>query len=336
MKKIYLLLLIIVAGTGTALAQQQYELAQYFQNPQALNPAFTGIEKYWQANVGYRKLWAGSSYAPEQGFVSFNGSIYKPDIKLNAIRISRPEAYEENLTDREYRKLNARHGLGIYYGYIANTLTTDDQGQATYAYHLPLSRKINISAGVGVAYVSTYLSEGNYKVRQQQDLIYQDLMQSGVRKRQMTVNTGVALYSDRFYAGYSSTKMAFLKNTTDEDYQDQINYVEHTINVGYQLPLSHTVRLQPSMLVQYDRLMEAAVYGNVKVRYKEIFWAGVSYRNKEAYGIMTGFLLNDRLSMGYAYEQNINEFDPAHNGNHELVLGYRFFRKGYRVNSYFW
>jgi type IX secretion system PorP/SprF family membrane protein len=336
MKKIYLLFVMMIAAAGTVSAQQQYELTQFFQNPQALNPAFTGIEKYWQTNVGYRKLWAGSDYAPQQGFISLNGSFYKPDLRLNSIRISRPEAYEENLSNKEYRRLNARHGLGLYYGYIGNSVTTDDQGQLTYAYHMPLTRKLNVSAGAGVAYLTTYLTPGGYKVRQQQDLIYQDLMQTGVRKRQATINTGLSMYGNNFYVGYSTTRMAFLKGTTDELHQDQVNYIEHTINAGYQLPLSHSLRLQPGLLIQYDRLMQAAVYGNVKVRYNELLWAGISYRNKEAYGLMMGFLLSDHLSMGYAYEQNIYEFDAAHNGNHELVLGYRFFRKGYKATSYFW
>ena len=336
MKKIYLFLIILMASLGPVAAQQQFELAQYFHNPHALNPAFTGIEKYWQVNAGYRKLWAGSEFAPSQTFASVNGSFYKPDIRLNSIRISRPEAYEENLSNKEYRKMNARHGLGAYYGYITNGEAQDDQAQITYAYHMPLTRKLSLSAGAGLAYANAYLRGGRYEVRHTADYIYEGLQQTHALKRQLSINTGVALYSDRFYAGYSTTRLAFLEGTNDDTFDKPINYVVHSISVGYQMYLSPNLRLQPAMLVNYDRMKQASVYGNVKVRYKELVWAGVSYRNKEAYGLMVGFLLNDNLSLGYAYEQNVNEFDPAHNDNHELVLGYRFFRKGYRVNGYFW
>jgi type IX secretion system PorP/SprF family membrane protein len=336
MKKIYLILVMMVAVAAPVAAQQQYELTQFFQNPQALNAAFTGIEKYWQINAGYRKVWAGSEFAPSQSFVSFNGSFYKPDLRLNSIRISRPEAYEDNLSNKEYRKLNARHGLGGYYGYVTNGMSVDDQGSLTYAYHLPITRSISMSAGAGVAYMNTYLSAGTYYVRHTKDYIYQNLTSEYARKRELAINTGVAIYGSRFYAGYSTTRLAFLKNTTDDIYQEPVNYVAHTINAGYQLYLSPNLRLQPSILMAYDRLREASVYGNVKFKYKEFIWAGASYRNKEAYGMMVGFLLSDHLSMGYAYEQNTFEFDAAHNNNHEVVLGYRFFRKGYRVNSYFW
>ena len=336
MKKIYLLLILAVICAGPLSAQQQFELAQYFQNPQALNPAFTGIEKFWQANVGYRKLWAGSEFAPSQNFVSVNGSFYKPDIRLNSIRISRPEAYEENLSNKEYRKMNARHGLGAYYGYITNGVSMDDQAQITYAYHMPLTRKLSMSVGTGLAYANTYLSGGQYDVRHTQDYIYQGLQRTHSFKRQMSINTGLALYGSRFYAAYSTTRLAFLKGTNDDTFDMPVNYVVHSISAGYQLYLSPNVRLQPGILMNYDRMKEATAYGNVKVRYKEIVWAGVSYRNQEAYGIMAGFLLNDHLSLGYAYEQNVYSFDPAHNDNHEVVLGYRFFRKGYRVNGFFW
>lgn len=335
MKKIYLLLLLI-ACAGPLAAQQQFELAQYFQNPHALNPAFTGIEKYWQTSVGYRKLWAGSEYAPTQTFASVNGSFYKPDLRLNSIRISRPEAYEENLSNKEYRKLNARHGLGAYYGYISNGKSLDDQGAITYAYHMPLTRRLSLSAGTGVAFVNTYLQGGAYQVRHSADYVYEGLQQSHSLKRQLSVNTGISLYSDRFYAGYSTTRLAFLQGSNDDVFDEPVNYVVHSMAAGYQLYLSPNLRLQPAVLLNYDRMKEATVYGNVKVRYKELVWAGISYRNKEAFGIMAGFLLNDHLSFGYAYEQNVYEFDPAHNDNHELVLAYRFFRKGYRVNGYFW
>lgn len=336
MKTIYLFLIISFSLTAPLAAQQQFELSQYFQNPHALNPAFSGIEKFWQANVGYRKLWAGSDLAPTQAFASVNGSFYKPDIRLNAIRISRPEAYEENLSNREYRKMNARHGLGAYYGYIGNDRSLDDQGTITYAYHLPLTRKVSMSVGTGVAYANTYLTGGAYHVRKPEDLVYNQLQQTYSVKRQMSINTGVALYTNRFYAGYSTTSLAFLRGVNDDQFEKPINYVVHSITAGYQLNLSHSLRLQPAILMNYDRQQEASAYGNVKLRYKELIWAGVSYRNKEAYGLLVGFLLSDHLNLGYAYEQNVYEFDPAHNGNHELVLGYRFFRKGYRVNGYFW
>ncbi len=336
MKKIYFLLLLIIACAGPLAAQQQFELAQYFQNPHALNPAFTGIEKYWQANVGYRKLWAGSEFAPTQAYTSVNGSFYKPDIRLNSIRISRPEAYEENLSNREYRKMNARHGLGAYYGYITNGISIDDQAGLTYAYHMPLTRKLSMSVGTGVTYAKAYLTGGRYEVRDANDYVYEGLQQNHALKRQMSINTGVSIYGDRFYLGYSTTSLAFLQGTNDDTFEDPINYVVHAFSAGYQLQLGPNVRLQPSILMNYDRMKEASAYGNVKVRYKELIWAGVSYRNQEAFGLLTGFLLNDHLSLGYAYEQNVNEFDAAHNGNHEVVLGYRFFRKGYRVNGYFW
>ena len=336
MKNIYLFLLISFSFAAPLAAQQQYELTQYFQSPNALNPAFTGIEKYWQANVGYRKLWAGSELAPTQAFTSVNGSFYKPDIRLNAIRISRPEAYEENLSNKEYRKMNARHGLGAYYGYISNGTSLDDQGSITYAYHMPLSRKLSMSVGTGVAYANTYLTGGIYHVRTAIDFKYEKLQQTYAVKRQMSINTGVAVYTNRFYAGYSSTSLAFLSGTNDDAFENPINYVKHSITAGYQLELSHSLRLQSAILMNYDRLHQASAYGNVKLRYKELIWAGVSYRNKEAYGMMVGFLLNDHLNLGYAYEQNVFQFDAAHNGNHEVVLGYRFFRKGYRVNGYFW
>ncbi|MBW3544973.1 MAG: type IX secretion system membrane protein PorP/SprF, partial [Bacteroidetes bacterium] len=119
-------------------------------------------------------------------------------------------------------------------------------------------------------------------------------------------------------------------------FQEPTNYVVHSLAAGYQLYLSPNVRLQPGMLMNYDRMKEASVYGNIKVRYKELVWAGVSYRNREAFGLLAGFLLNDHLSLGYAYEQNVYAFDPAYNGNHEVVVGCRFFRKGYPVNGYFW
>jgi type IX secretion system PorP/SprF family membrane protein len=336
MKKIYILLFVfsMLAGTN-GFAQQQYHLSQYFQHPQALNPALSGIDDFWKINAGYRKQWMGIEHAPQVYFLSFNGVFKKPDIRLNSLRISRPEAYEEQETDEAYRSRNRKHGLGGFISQNEMGHLRITSGLLSYAYHIPLTRSLNMSVGLAAAYSSNAFLPRNYHVRQEDDARYLDLMRGSVNQSYFDVNAGAMLYGKQFYFGYSATQLVLVNATSAEEFADPTTYVNHYAMLGYQLDLSRKVKLQPSILVRYDRLQEAHFDANLKLRFDDLVWAGVSYRNKEAMAAMFGLVLNRDVTLGYAYEQSVGEFNMHNNGTHEVVLGLRLGNR-YNKTPYFW
>lgn len=338
MKKIYILLLFVVCSMLSgqrAFGQQPYQLSQYFQHPHAINPSLSGIDDFWKVNVGYRQQWTGIEDAPEVYFLSFNGVFKKPDVRMNSVRISRPEAYEEQETDEVYRKRKQKHGLG---GFMSRNemgnyrITT---GLLSYAYHIPLSRKLSMSVGMAGSFTNNGFKGGSYHVRTPNDEVYEALLNGDINQTYYDLNIGATIYGKKFYAGYTATQLVMARTSSSRELADATTYIHHYAMVGYQLSLSRQLVLQPSILVRYDQLQDARFDANVKLRFDDLIWAGVAYRNKEAIAGMFGLVVNKEVTLGYAYEQNTGEFNIRNSGTHEVVLGIRLGNK-YRKMPYFW
>lgn len=336
MKKIYIFLFLwgVLAVAGLS-AQQQYQLSQYFQHPHAINPSLSGIDDFWKINVGYRQQWSGLEGAPEVYFLSFNGVFKKPDIRMNSVRISRPEAYEELETDEAYRRRMRKHGLGGFVSQMEMGQFRITTGLATYAYHLPLNRKLNLSVGVAAAFTSNGFNQHEYNPRTTNDQVYKALIAGDINQTYMDLNIGTTLYGKSFYLGYSATQLVMARTSSSDEFADPTTYINHYGMLGYQLNLSRQVILQPSLLIRYNELNDANFDANVKLRFDDLIWAGVSYRNKQAVAGMFGLVVNKRVTLGYAYEQSTGEFNIQNNGTHEVVLGIRLNNKYGRM-PYFW
>lgn len=336
MKKIYILLFIGCLFAGQELhAQQPYQLSQYFQNPHAINPSLSGIDDFWKVNIGYRQQWAGVEDAPQVYFLSFNGVFKKPDIRMNSVRISRPEAYEEQETDEAYRKRMRKHGFG---GFLSRNEMGNyriTHGLLSYAYHIPLNRHLSMSVGVSAALSNNGFNRTGYQVRNPNDEVYRALISGDVHQTYYDLNAGTTLYGKNFYIGYAATQLVMARSSSSDEVAEATTYTNHYAMVGYQLNLSPQLMLQPSVMVRYDQLQEARFDANVKLRFDDLIWAGVSYRNKEAIAGMFGLVVNKDVTLGYAYEQNTGEFNIENNGTHEVVLGIRLSNRN-RKMPYFW
>lgn len=338
MKKRYILLLMGFMLCGQELlAQQQYQLSQYFQHPHAINPSLSGIDDFWKVNLGYRQQYSGMEGidSPETYFISFNGVFKKPDIRMNSVRISRPEAYEEQETDKAYSKRMRKHGFG---GFLSQDRFAGYQitsGLLSYAYHIPLSRKLSMSVGFAGTVDNFGYTAQNYHVRTLIDDVYEAISAGRVNQTTYNLNVGSTLYGKNFYLGYAATQLILAETTSDDALDVPTTYINHYAMVGYQLNLSPQLMLQPSVMVRYDKLQEARFDANVKLRFDDLIWAGVSYRNKEAIAGMFGLVVNKDVTLGYAYEQNTGEFNIENNGTHEVVLGIRLSNKN-RKMPYFW
>ncbi len=339
MKKIYIIVLILIAllagPGGYAQERQQYRFSQYFLQPHAMNPSFSGIEDFWNINAGYRKQWAGLEESPEVYFVSFNGVFRKPDYRMNSVRISRPEAYEEQETDEAYRKRMRKHGLGGFLSNMEMGRFRIMSGLLSYAYHIPLDRKLNLAVGVAAAFTNNGFGKGAYNVRTENDALYLAMISGGVNSTLYDVNVGATLYGEKFYLGYSATQLVMATTTSDEELDKPVSYVHHYAMVGYQMDLSYKLKLQPGILLRYDQQQEARFDANIKLRYDDLFWVGTTYRNKESIAGLFGLVLNKDVTLGYSYEVNTGAFNIENSGTHEVVLGLRLGNK-YRKSPYFW
>ncbi|MFN7275416.1 MAG: PorP/SprF family type IX secretion system membrane protein, partial [Bacteroidota bacterium] len=133
-------------------AQQRPYYTQYILNNFIINPAVAGIENYWDVKASHRAQWVGLPDAPVTTYLTIHGPLRKSDFDRNTAttvraRGSNPrgEAYWKDYTAPE-----PHHGVGF-------TVLNDQTGPlnrfaayGSYAYHLPLSARTTLSAGVSV------------------------------------------------------------------------------------------------------------------------------------------------------------------------------------------
>jgi type IX secretion system PorP/SprF family membrane protein len=143
-------------------AQQRPQYTQYVFNNYLLNPAVSGIENYTDFRAGYRSQWSGLEGAPVTSYVSVNAPLGSNFIEGDATSLSSgsDNPLSRSFT-RNYMAAEPHHGIGLMA--ISDRAGPINQTSiaGTYAYHLGLTSKLNLSVGVmaGVNRISLDLSQ---------------------------------------------------------------------------------------------------------------------------------------------------------------------------------
>ena len=146
MKKTLPLLLLVT--TTACFAQQKPHYTQYILNNYILNPALSGIENYTDIKMSIRDQWVGLNGSPKTIYFSAQGPIGKKDYKTSATSFNVPgqnprgDAYWEN-----YEASEAHHGVGVSLIQDQTGLYSHFNADISYAYHIGISPRTNISAG---------------------------------------------------------------------------------------------------------------------------------------------------------------------------------------------
>ncbi|XHR97751.1 PorP/SprF family type IX secretion system membrane protein [Mucilaginibacter sp. UC70_90] len=150
MKRILYTLLIIAVTIQLAKAQQRPQYTQYVFNNYLLNPALSGIENYTDVKLGYRSQWTGLEGAPVTSYFSVNAPIGNRFLQGDATAF--PAGGGLNPSSRSYTQnymaAEPHHGVGLMVVSDKTGPITQTNIDATYAYHLGLTEKLNLAVGV--------------------------------------------------------------------------------------------------------------------------------------------------------------------------------------------
>ena len=155
------------------------------------------------------------------------------------------------------------------------------------------------------------------------DLTYLNYLQNGTSATFFNIASSMSLYSGNFFICYgigdlsqtivSGNREANLNNT---------GWKHHVIG-GYTFRLNPAIELIPAAFLKVEPDETVSYFINIRWRYRENLWAGVSYGENSSYLAMVGYTLSDRMNFGYAYGFNSGN-DEFNNNSHELVFGVRF------------
>ena len=295
------LLLISVSSFG----QQDPMFTQYMNNPQLINPAYTGSQDNLNFNGIFRKQWVGAAipWAPT----------------TTSLSISSP-----------FNSINV--GVGLDFGY-------DDVGPMSligiftdYAYHIKFDNGAKLSLGLKAGF--NYYQEnliGLYTYE------YDNYLALHSETNKLLFNTGVGVYyyTDKYFIGASIPTL--VRNSLVE--LDNTNLIlarkeQHLfLTSGYEFELNTLFKLKPTVMFRMVNGAPVSAEVSATANFADKMWLGLMYRFGDAMAIHARFEVQDGFQIGYSYDLTTSELNHYSSGTHEIFFSYTIKRKRERVVS---
>jgi type IX secretion system PorP/SprF family membrane protein len=325
MKTRLLIVSIFTFFTVSTFAQQRPHYTQYILNEFIINPAVAGIENYTDVKFSHRHQWVGLQDAPVTTYFTIQGPLKKSDYDRETATSF--HASGENPRGRAYWQDYSR---AEPHGGIGFTMINDRTGplnrfgaSATYAYHIGLSDRTSIAAGIsaGVQSMTLNASKLNFEVP-----VDPAVAGSGYLNRlSPDVSAGIWLYSASAFAGLSMQQVvpSKLKFTGDSVTLTGGKLVPHTfLTAGVRVPVGDDVTFLPSVLVKYLAPLPVGVDVNAKFQYQDFLWVGGSLRYKDGFAAMLGLSVSNTFNIGYSYDITTSRLNTVSHGTHEILIGF--------------
>lgn len=285
-KHITVVLLLVLS---LAKGQQQTLYTNYLMNQYIYNPAYAGVEDGTQFNLGYRNQWLGFDGGPKSYILSGYGKLKKkPNMAVGGILMT--------------EKLGLLQRTSFY---------------GTYSYHLKINKKAAINFGLGVGGIQHKVRVYDARPYDKDDNF---LGSDVLRALAFDANAGFYFYTKNFFLGFSDQQMPSSKIHWDKSIGKNTNTFYSY--AGYNFHVNKEWVIQPSVLVRSSSPAPYQFEGNAKVIYDEMFWIGLSYRQKSSSSIMFGCLLKKQFTFAYAYDFTTTSLNKYSSGTHEIVLSY--------------
>lgn len=145
--------------------------------------------------------------------------------------------------------------------------------------------------------------------------------------------SGVYLYSEKFFAGFSVPHILNQKldGINDSNTAQSKQYRHYFLTAGYVFDASENFKIKPSTLVKVAEGAPVQVDINTNVWYKETVSLGFSWRSHDSFTTMVQMQLGKHIRVGYAYDYIISSLSRFATGNNEVMLRYEPRAKNNRI-----
>jgi type IX secretion system PorP/SprF family membrane protein len=322
LKKPYLIIITLLVFVQFVDAQQRPQYTQYIFNNYLLNPAVSGIENYTDVKLGYRSQWTGLQGAPVTSYLSVNTPIGTDFLNGDATSMSSSagEYPSSRLYTQNYRAAEPHHGLGFMVLTDKAGPITQTNISASYAYHLGITDKLNVSVGVQGGFNHLILNTSQITLENPNDPTINNLQGNQWRP---DIGLGIWAYSGNYFFGVSAQQL-LPQNfyLTDGPTALQSKATPHIfVQGGYKIFLSDDVTLLPSALLKFIAPSPMTFDVNMKMSFRDRFWFGGSYRRDDSFAALAGFNLSSLINVGYSYDMTTSALRTVSNGSHEIVIG---------------
>ena len=305
-KTLVLLSFLVFEGTQVK-AQYDAMFTQYMFNEMFINPAYAGSSGAMNATLLHRQQW-----------VSFDGRPVTTSFSVHGPIIDEKMGVGLSVLNEKIGVLNRN----LIYGNYAYRLKIKDKGTLAMGLMAGIDNQVNKFAQLKVNDDGTsdpQLSQNSPSI--------------------VAPNFGTGLYynTKTFYGGFSIPRMidnevkfnpagASVKTSA-------VSFKKFTyyFTAGNMFTLTEDIKLRANAMLKYvaSAPMQIDLGGNVL--FKEMFWAGLSYRSKSSMSLILGVQVNKQFLISYSYDYGVNQIQKYSQGSHEFVLNYLFAYKGKKV-----
>lgn len=324
MKKITIIAALLIGATGIVRGQQQGLYSNFLLNGYIYNPAIAGIEDHLDAKTSFRRQWLDLAGSPSTMYASLHGALNQKDLNKEELG-SLPMRGASTIKFKNIQPKKMRHGMGGYFLNDKAGLLTRNTVSLGYSCHIPLNQQYYLAAGANFG--AHFYNLGTPTLREQNDDAFAGSQNLGIIP---DAQVGVYLYSDNLQIGLSGTqlvgnRMSFAKENKSVSYNNLTRHFFSTIS--YRIPLDPDFDLLPVGIVRYTENAPLSYEGGGKIRYRNTFWAGATYRHNDAVCGMVGFSMYKFIDLCYAFDFTTSPLQTASVGTHEIVLGLRLNNK---------
>jgi type IX secretion system PorP/SprF family membrane protein len=296
MKKLILASIAVCSLVGSGMAQQLPLYSQYYYNQFLYNPAATGLTGETNAFLVHRRQWTGIPGSPVTNAFTVDGFMDDKNIGLGFTIFNDVQ----DITER----------LGIY---------------TSYSYRLKLNEDMQLRMGLSIGFLDNRIDFSRAVVKDIDDPMLLGGMQ---RKSGLDANFGVSYNWKELRVGISvpqliGQRMEFASYDLHSYYQLNRHFLG-SVSYKYVFNEAQELALEPMALVRWVPNTPFQYDVNALVSWKQMVWAGVSYRSNYAVGLSARVKLFGNLSAGYAYDFMITPLKTSGGISHEFMLGYKF------------
>ena len=323
MKRI--LVIISLALASGVYSQQMPQYSQYLRNQYMVNPGAAGVYDFVDVTISGRWQWIGFGDEPRTAYLSVTSPLTrKPKPKYNpSLRISNGPVRNPEIKTGKFKHAVGGQLIADQYGAFRKL-----QVSGTYALHLPVTKKMNLSFGTRIGMSNNIFLRDKAQVlnlvdqtQTYTDNTYNAFAADQSSKYILDIGAGLYLYSKKLFVGIAAdqlTKDLVEFGSGSANFNNQMHFVG---TAGYKIPLNENLSLTPAILAKMMSPAPVALEGSLQLEYKEWLWAGVSYRHKDAVIGMLGLNISERFKFGYSYDFSLSRFKDFSGGGHEIVLG---------------
>ena len=323
---LFILVLFCIYTSPFAFGQTRPNLNHYLFNYYLINPAVAGIEDFVDIKSSVRSQWTGMEGAPETLVLTVHGNI-ENQRKRNPANPIKPKSFDVDEYTVDLDGYNARPHHGVGGIILADRIGPFSKMQidASYAYHIPLSKKYRLAAGLSLGLIRNTLDQSKITLQDPNDIAI-----SGEQYANINPDLGFGLwfYSRNLFTGFSGGQL-FKYNMSFGDYiqSEKESYRNYILTGGYKIHAGYEVIIIPSVAIKWLSPEPLVVDYNLVFSFINRVSLGITYRNNNEVVFSSRFIASPVFEFGYAFDYGGAAVDKYNSGSHELYFGLRLRNK---------